>query len=85
MVSYGFIGVEGTGHAFCRHRGWHLHFVGGRTSGFQGGGSLKIAHCSSFRVYGSLRLLRCPSQSRPMQPKRLLDGMMPLRLEKHLG
>ena len=37
MVSYGFIGVEGTGHAFCRHRGWHLHFVGGRTSGFQGG------------------------------------------------
>ena len=42
-------------------------------------------HCSSFRVYGSLRLLRCPSQSRPMQPKRLLDGMMPLRLEKHLG
>ena len=41
MVSYGFIGVEGTGHAFCRHRGWPSHFVGGRTSGF-GGGSLKI-------------------------------------------
>ena len=37
MVSYGFIGVEGTGHAFCRHRGWPLHFVGGRTSGFRGG------------------------------------------------
>ena len=42
-------------------------------------------HCSSFRVYGSLRLLTCPSQSRPMQTKRFLDGMMPLRLERHLG
>ena len=36
MFGYGSIGVEGTGHAFCRHRGWPFHFVGDRTSGFRG-------------------------------------------------